>query len=169
MFSVRQSTELVITPARCDNKIHDDFAFSACPLLFFLNSPPSSIPPKKPNQQYFHKTWLRPMNITLSVKADQLYRRTAFKRSRKLIWAAEQGWGGAERNWAGGERSTDSPGCFHLLIDSFILEHRFMNGVSRRPALPFLSFTNLCQSGKLLHRGKWGLTASPETSCREMM
>lgn len=108
MFSVRQSTELVITPARCDNKIHDDFAFSACPLLFFLNSPPSSIPPKKPNQQYFHKTWLRPMNIMLSVKADQLYRRTAFKRSRKLIWAAEQGWGGAERSWAGGERSRQS-------------------------------------------------------------
>ena len=88
MFSVQQSTELVITPARCDNKIHDDFAFLACP--FFKKILPSPfIPQRKPNQRYFHKTWLRLMNIMLSVKADQLYRRTAFMRSRKLIWAAE--------------------------------------------------------------------------------
>lgn len=42
MFSVRQSTEMVITPARCDNKIHDDFAFSVCPFLFFKFFPPLS-------------------------------------------------------------------------------------------------------------------------------
>lgn len=34
MFSVQQSTELVVTPARCDNTIHDGFAFSACTFLY---------------------------------------------------------------------------------------------------------------------------------------
>lgn len=37
------------------------------------------------------------MNIMLSAKADQLCRRTAFRRSRKLIWAAEKAGMGRSR------------------------------------------------------------------------
>lgn len=84
--------------------------FISLPLPFFKILPSRCIPQRKPNQQYFHKTWLRLMNIMLSVKADQLYRRTAFKRSRKLIWAAERAGMGRSRkklSW-GGKRSTES-------------------------------------------------------------
>lgn len=84
--------------------------FISLPLPFFKILPSPCIPQRKPNQQYFHKTWLRLMNIMLSVKADQLYRRTAFKRSRKLIWAAERAGMGRSRkklSW-GGKRSTES-------------------------------------------------------------
>lgn len=73
MFSVQQSTELVVTPARCDNTIHDGFAFFQPASFFSKKSFPRSPPPqRKPNQQYFQKTCLSLSNIMLSVKADQL-------------------------------------------------------------------------------------------------
>jgi hypothetical protein len=49
MFSVQQSTELVVTPARCDNTIHDGFAFFSLPLSF-LRSLFLALHPPKENQ-----------------------------------------------------------------------------------------------------------------------
>lgn len=81
MFSVQQSTELVVTPARCDNTIHDGFAFSACTFLYKKKKKifsSQSVRQRKTNQQDFQKTCLSLTNIMLSVKADQLYI-TAFR------------------------------------------------------------------------------------------
>lgn len=150
MFSVQQSTELVITPARCDNKIHDDFAFSACPFLFLKKILPSpSIPQRKPNPQYFHKTWLRLMNIMLSVKADQLYRRTAFMRSRKLIWAAESRDGAEQKGTELGESKAQTV----LAASSYLLtvsSHSTDLWTGWASALPYLFFP-LRISGNLVN------------------
>lgn len=60
MFSVQQSTELVLTPARCDNTIHDGFAFSACTFFFFLKKKKSFPRDLSAKENQTNKTYRKP-------------------------------------------------------------------------------------------------------------